>query len=217
MRNREPILQILKKHIDTQSKGVLLEISSGSGCHIEFFAPHFPQLVFQPSEYEQRYLTSIATSKNILSPLLIDVRRPVATWGLPFGGNVNYMLNINMIHITEYACTEGLFKAAGELLKIGGLLITYGPYAENGVLTPDSNIRFDAGLRAENPAWGVRDIADLRKLAEQYSIYLKDKYEMPANNKTLIWQKEETISVWISRLFSLYLGSLEEISLTTIS
>lgn len=199
IRNREPILEILKNHFGT-GFGTALEISSGVGNHVEHFAPNFPKITFQPSEFDQSNLNSIQAyaddcpTKNILPPILIDVRDSFTKWGSFYPDTIDFMININMIHITEFSCAEGLFRNAGALLKPNGLLITYGPYAENGILTPESNKRFDAGLRSQNREWGVRDIADLERLAKQCSIYLKDKYEMPANNKLLIWQKNNTFS-----------------------
>lgn len=94
-----------------------------------------------------------------------------------------------MMHISPFKCSEGLFENAGAILQKNGLLITYGPYAENGQLTPESNISFDNGLRRSNPLWGVRDIVDLKKLAEAANLQLIEVHEMPANNKILIWKK----------------------------
>lgn len=197
-RNRDPILQILQKYISPETTGFLLEISSGVGTHVEHFAPKFPKLTFQPSEFDRRSLDSLQAyaedcpTKNILKPLHIDIREPYTKWGSGTfqPASLDFMLNINMMHISEFACAEGLFRNAGDLLKPGGFLITYGPYAENGVLVPDSNVRFDAGLREQDPSWGIRDIVELKKVAAGNGIGLKEKYEMPANNKTLIWQKE---------------------------
>lgn len=139
--------------------------------------------------------------------MLIDVRQNFSEWGRsPYTGgpflfgnmflnfselakSFDFILNINMVHISEFACTEGLFANAGKLLKPKGKLFTYGPYAENGVLVPESNVNFDMGLRAQNPAWGVRDIVDLEKVAQKNGIKLIEKYDMPANNKCLVWQK----------------------------
>ncbi len=95
-----------------------------------------------------------------------------------------------MIHISPFETTVGLFNAAGKLLKKSGLLITYGPYAECGVLEPESNINFDESLRAQNPQWGVRDIEDLIQIATENGLKLLKRYDMPANNKTLVWKKE---------------------------
>lgn len=57
-RNKEPILEVLKKYI-SNTKAYFLEISSGTGQHVAHFAPHFPNLTFQPSEYDKDMLSSI--------------------------------------------------------------------------------------------------------------------------------------------------------------
>jgi hypothetical protein len=46
---------------------------------------------------------------------------------------------------------------------------------------------FDKSLRANNPEWGVRDIAELEKLAEGAGLQLVEIAEMPANNLTLVF------------------------------
>lgn len=66
--------------------------------------------------------------------------RPFGKWNwnvanLPptkVAGTFDYILSINMIHITPWSCTEGLFKNASGLLKPNGFMITYGPFASNG-------------------------------------------------------------------------------------
>ena len=47
-RNRDPILDVLRKILP--SKGVVLEIASGSGEHVAHFAAALPGLTFQPSD-----------------------------------------------------------------------------------------------------------------------------------------------------------------------
>jgi hypothetical protein len=95
-----------------------------------------------------------------------------------------------MIHISPFNCTEGLFKNASKLLKPQGLLFTYGPYSENYVLTPESNFSFDRSLKAQNPEWGIRDINDLKTLAEENSIELLKINNLPSNNKLIVWRKK---------------------------
>ncbi|CAB3240751.1 unnamed protein product [Arctia plantaginis] len=197
-RNQDPILQVLKRFIisDTEDEEspLFLEIASGSGQHVAYFAPHFPGVRFQPTEVDDNLLGSITyyakncTTKNILLPKLVDICTKLSSYGFQ-ENSVDYMYCANMIHISPYECTIGLFQNAGNYLKPDALMITYGPYSKDGVITPDSNVQFDASLKARNASWGLRDIVDLVKLAEQNNLTLIDTVEMPANNKTLIWKK----------------------------
>lgn len=196
-RNQEPILEVLKNVLNSETPNLrLLEIASGTGQHSALFADAFPNIHFQPTEYDRSALSSIQAyasdtiNKNMSKPYLVDIRKDFEKWETGFDeGQFDYMLNINMIHITPYECTEGLFRNAGRLLRTGGLLITYGPYAVDGVLQPESNVMFDRSLRRRDASWGVRDIKDLKLTAASNKIEFRELYEMPSNNKTLIWQK----------------------------
>ncbi|XP_059050888.1 UPF0585 protein CG18661 [Achroia grisella] len=199
-RNKEPILQVLKRFINCDTDKVedlsplFLEIASGSGQHLFHFAPHFPGVKFQPSEIEENLFGSITyyaktcPTKNMLNPILLDIRQKLNYYGIEHN-SIDYMYSANMIHISPYECTIGLFENAGQYLKSDALMITYGPYSKDGVITPQSNIEFNASLKSRDPSWGIRDINDLIKLGEENSLCLIDTVEMPANNKTLVWKK----------------------------
>jgi hypothetical protein len=45
------------------------------------------------------------------------------------------------------------------------------------------------GLRAENPEWGVRDIADLNTLAQSAGLTAAEITPMPANNLVLAFTR----------------------------
>lgn len=181
------------------SGGVAFEVSSGTGQHIVHFAEQLsPKWTWLPSDCEQKYLSSITAyiqeSKlpNIKKPTMVDITDPPSKWWVTvaeMNGVVDFMLNVNMMHITPIQCTHGLFEAAGTLLKSTGKLITYGPYAVDGVLSPQSNIDFDAGLRARNPEWGVRDTAFLKPVADKNGLELTKILDMPSNNKCLVFVK----------------------------
>ncbi|XP_058794132.1 methyltransferase-like 26 isoform X2 [Phymastichus coffea] len=198
-RNKEPILSVLHQYIRRGSEQRLLEISSGSGQHVAHFAPYFPQVTFYPSECEPHLLESIAAHahglSNVAEPVHIDITTDYRTWpGDIFRENsFDYIYSANLMHIAPFRCSEGLFRNAGQILKSDGILFTYGPYAVSGKLWPESNVRFDQNLKSQNPEWGVRDIEDLKKLAAMNGIQLFETIEMPANNKTLIWQKTSKI------------------------
>lgn len=192
-RNKTFILEILQKYFDPNRSRNAVEIASGTGQHISYFAAHFPKITFQPSECDQQLLNSIKAyadetpTKNVKYPIRFDVRDDPKVLGDE--KQFDYMINVNMIHVSPYECTEALFRDAAFLLKPKGVLITYGAYAHNGVITPQSNIDFDKNLRMQNPEWGLRDINDIEKIANAFGIELLKIYDLPANNKCLAWKK----------------------------
>lgn len=214
VRNTGPILEVLKRYLSNLEPGLrLLDTASGSGMHAADFAPHFPNITFQPSELESSLLASIQAyaddcpTKNICAPMLVDVGKPYTTWGRntatkgPYldgkshrdfselEESFDYIININMIHISPIECTHGLFKCAGALLKLGGLLITYGAYAVDGTIEPQSNVDFDKMLRSRDVSHGIRDLRELKTIAKGSGIEFQELIDMPANNKICIWKK----------------------------
>jgi len=196
-RNKEPILQVLKQILPNGALKVL-EIASGTGQHVTHFAQTLTNITWQPTELDEQSVSSIAAYvnqaelKNVNPAVAVDVTKPVSQWPdvAGVGGGYDAILCSNMIHISPWECTVGLFTAAGAILKPRGLLVTYGPYAVDGVLTPQSNISFDQGLRYQNPKWGVRDVKDLKVLGQQNKLEFKTSIDMPANNKVLVFEKQ---------------------------
>ncbi|EDW75666.2 uncharacterized protein Dwil_GK23994 [Drosophila willistoni] len=196
-RNSQPIAEALLAQIDRQSPNLkLLEIASGSGQHTGYLAALLPNISFQPTEYDKGLFSSITAyvqdcvTGNINPPIHVDISQDVKQWKVQFPtSSYDYMFNSNMMHISPWTCSIGLFRAAGELLKSGGKLFTYGPYAQDGDLTPQSNVDFDQGLKRRDPTWGVRDIRDLKQLADANGLKLEKLVDMPSNNKFLTWLK----------------------------
>ncbi|KAA0201930.1 hypothetical protein HAZT_HAZT004772 [Hyalella azteca] len=203
-RNAAPIAQVLEAVIkdyltDTPSPVKILEIASGTGQHAAHFANQMQNVVIQPTEFDKRYLPSIATYasdhttfNNVLPPLHVDITKDPDEWprGPLSGSSYDLLLCVNMIHISPYSCTEGLFRAAGKVLRPGGLLVTYGPYSVDGVIEPESNVRFDQNLRSQDPSWGLRDTQVLKQEALKNGLLYCRMFDMPANNKTLVFRKQ---------------------------
>jgi hypothetical protein len=187
-RNRAPIRTVLQQILP--ESGLVLEIASGSGEHAVYFGAAFPGLVFQPSDPNQSARDSIAGwiadagLDNVRAPLDLDVSAPV--WPLTAADAV---LCINMVHISPWASTIGLFRGAAGLLPKRAPLYLYGPYRRDGAHTAESNAAFDADLRRRNPDWGVRDIEAVVDLAVASGFAAPEIVAMPANNFSLIFRR----------------------------
>jgi SAM-dependent methyltransferase len=150
--------------------GDVLEIGSGTGQHVVQFAGQSPTITWWPSDHLDSHLRSIDAwrrheGRDVQAPVRLDASAPdwkLAAHGLP--SSFTAMFCANVIHITPWRVTEGIFAGAGRHLSPGGRLVLYGPFRRDGVHNSPGNEAFDADLRRDNPEWGVRDTADLRKL-----------------------------------------------------
>jgi len=95
----------------------------------------------------------------------------------------------NVIHIAPWRIAEGLFAGAASFLQVDGRLFLYGPFKRDGKHTALSNAVFDTSLRDNNPEWGVRDIAEVKALAEGVDLNLVEIAELPANNLVLTFAR----------------------------
>jgi SAM-dependent methyltransferase len=190
-RTREPILEVLRSRLP--ATGTVLEIGSGTGQHVAWFAARLPGLVWQPSDPDQETHESIQAwaggvdTGTVLPPLALDVTRP--DWGADLGiDDLVAILSSNMIHIAPWAACEGLIEGAGRLLPAGAILHLYGPFKQGGRHTAESNERFDAMLLSRDPAWGVRDLDDITRLGDAAGLELDDVIDMPSNNFSVIYR-----------------------------
>jgi SAM-dependent methyltransferase len=188
-RNRQPILDVLARALPL--KALVLEIASGSGEHAAFFAQNLPSIRWQPTDADDGALASIAGHRAAagLPNLLEALRLDAAAERWPIEGADAVVCN-NMIHITPWRVTEGLMAGAARALPAGGILYLYGPYRIEGRHTAASNKDFDAWLQAQNPAWGIRDLADVTALARRHSLNLTETVAMPANNLSVIFRRD---------------------------
>ena len=197
-RNHAPIWAALQPFLAGKS-GDVLEAGSGTGQHVVHFAKHTPDIIWWPSDLNERHLKSIeawrayAGLPNIRPPQRIDLTDPAWSSAMHDGGGPAELLAVfcaNVIHIAPWRVAEGLFAGAGRYLRPDGRLFLYGPFKRDGKHTAMSNAVFDTSLRAQDAEWGVRDIADLEKLAAGVGLALVDTVQMPANNMILVFGRK---------------------------
>ena len=187
-RNREPILAVLKEEL--AQGGTLLEVASGTGEHAVFLSRALPNWQWQPSDPAPDALASIAAWRagegpaNLLPPVQLDAAE--ADWPVQ---RADAVLCINMIHISPWSATLGLLAGARRVLGSAAPLILYGPYVEDGVKTALSNLRFHQSLRARDPRFGLRKLANMDEAAAQEGFTRTRRVAMPANNLVLVYRQ----------------------------
>jgi SAM-dependent methyltransferase len=197
-RNHAPIWAVLQPFLTGQT-GDVLEAGSGTGQHVVHFAANSPDVTWWPSDLNDAHLTSIAAWRahaglpNIRPPLRLDLTDPAWDAELAKGDGPPKLLALfcaNVIHIAPWRVAEGLFAGAGRILRDDGRLFLYGPFKRDGKHTAVSNAVFDTSLRENDPEWGVRDIADVERLAAANGLRLAETFEMPANNMILLFVRD---------------------------
>jgi SAM-dependent methyltransferase len=187
-RNRDPILAVLRPHLDGVRS--VLEIASGSGEHVVHFAHALPDIVFQPTDPDAASRASIdawvaeGALGNVRPAMALDVT--AQPWPAVEAQTV---ICINMIHISPWASTLGLMRGAARVLQTGGVLFLYGPYRRDGAHTAESNAAFDRSLRERNPAWGIRDLEAVTEAARAEGFGAPAIVTMPANNLSVVFHR----------------------------
>jgi hypothetical protein len=191
-RNRDPILSVLRSILPEE--GLALEIASGSGEHVVHFATQLPKLTFLPTDANASARASIAAwiaasgVANVRPPRDLDAASP--RWPID---RADALICLNMIHISPWAATEGLFAGARAILPPGAPLYLYGPFKRNGAHTAPSNEAFDESLRAQDGAWGVRDLEAVAACGEIAGFGWPEIIEMPANNLSVIFRRRDIL------------------------
>jgi hypothetical protein len=191
-RNRDPILAVLREHLP--ARGTVLEVASGSGEHACHFAAHLPALTWQPSDPDPQARASIdawaseAALSNVRPALPLDVLS--AAWP-PLAAEA--LVCINMIHIAPARATPALFAHAARVLSGGAPLVLYGPFRRRGRPLEPGNAAFDADLRSRDPDWGLRELDEVRDVADAAGFELIIVVEMPANNLSVVFRRRQSM------------------------
>ena len=195
-RNHEAIWSAIAPFLSALT-GDVLELGSGTGQHVTTFAARSSQFTWWPSDIYPSHLASIEAWRqhtgltNMRAPQRIDLMDAAWTWTADGQTRplLTAMLCINVLHISPWTAAQNLIAGAGRCLRDGGRLFVYGPFKRDGEHTAPSNAAFDQSLRAENPAWGVRDIVDLDTLAQNAGLTVAEITPMPVNNLVLAFAR----------------------------
>ncbi len=196
-RNKDAIASVL---IDAgrERPVQLLEIACGTGQHAAYIARLWPEVTWWPTDLMQQHVTSTAMwaqvgrVDNVKPPVLLDVCDSHWTEGGAVGGlpdRFDIIFAANMVHIAPWQVTVDFFAGAAARLEDGGAVILYGPFMRGGAHTAASNERFDESLKARNPEWGVRDVAEIEQVAAGHGLFLREDIAMPANNMCLVFRR----------------------------
>lgn len=188
-RNMGPILDFLEEV--APAEGRALEIASGTGEHILRFANAFPEIHWQPSDLDPERLASITAwaeehhGENLLPPMQLDATQ--TGWAMahdPF----DLVVLINLLHLISDAEARAVLQGISEALEDGGTAFIYGPFLREGRTTSAGDAEFHAKIKADNPANGYKDIADIIRQLQELGFDTLAR-EMPANNLAIVAQK----------------------------
>lgn len=192
-RNKEPILTAFKDLFP--ASGDVLELATGAGLHINYIAPHFPGIRFQPSDYDVDVFESIkdkraaASNANVLDPIRIDLTDD-STFPDAAAQRYDAIFVVNIFQVAPIAIAKGIANLSGRVLKDDGFLAIYGPFKVDGKYTTDSNEAFDKEILAAGVAeWGLKDVRDLEQAAAPFGLKLARRLDLPANNFILLFTK----------------------------
>lgn len=187
-RNKDAILEVLKETILPTDRRVL-EVGSGTGQHAVYFAPHFPQIDWFPTDLSDKLAGmnlwfQEAKVQNIQRPVRLDVSKddfPKLKFDVVFTANT--------LHIMHWKDCKSFMKLLGNRLRENSRVVFYGPFKYNGEFTSESNAEFDKTLKERDPLSGIRNFEDILSNMTKNGFEIVADYEMPANNRALVFNR----------------------------
>ena len=175
---------------------VVLEVASGFGEAISYFANCHPDVIFAPTDPQQpclERLRDVAKShENLMDPMELNIFRPsqwdrIAKTGGPYDG----ILCFNLIHLIPWNGTFTLLKYASQLLEEErGFFALHGPFLREGTFMSLSDRDFDEDIKSRDEEWGLRDLETVIRIAGDYQFRKEEIREMRAGNWLLILRRQ---------------------------
>lgn len=186
-RNKDYILEVIKPLLKENQK--VLEIGSGTGQHAVFFAEQMPHIIWQTADliYSHNSINAwIEESKlnNILKPFVLDANN--TDW---HEFNFDFAFTANTFHIMSFEEVKKIFTGLNKVLNKDSFFAVYGPFNYDGKYTSESNRDFDAFLKEKYQFGGIRNFEDIVEVARLNNLEFQKQFDMPSNNKTLIFKK----------------------------
>jgi len=185
--NKEAILEILKKYFT--GKGRLLEIGSGTGQNILYFAQHFKLIQWIASDIPDNHKRmeqsfKEAKLKNVHGPEVLEIGIDDFPKGI-----FNYAFTANTLHIMSWKENKTLFKLLGKRLREGSLVFFYGPFNYNQKFTSTSNEELDKWIRDKDAKSGIRNFEDIKQKMEKVGFKILKDYDIDTNNKLIVFER----------------------------
>jgi cyclopropane fatty-acyl-phospholipid synthase-like methyltransferase len=172
----------------------VLEIASGSGQHALYFCEQNPSLIWQCSELSES-TSGLQMNLNALGkeqfarPITLDVQNPKLVEHALSKAPYDAIYTANSLHIMSWEACLDFFTLVSKALDLGGQFIVYGPFLFSDRETVASNLEFDTWLKERNPLSGIRSFEQICDFLKTLGIEFEVDYEMPANNRLLVFKK----------------------------
>ena len=181
--NKTEILRFFEKL--AKLGDIVLEIGSGTGQHIVFFAGKMKHVFWQPSEkpgntisVEQRVIS--ANLANLNKPWALDVCYPCDSSQL-----FNFVYASNVLQCISLNELEHFMLTARKFLKYRGILVIYGPFLREGKYASVGDSLLDNHLKKDNPEIGIKDLGLVKETAELHGFKFLETASMEKNNLIL--------------------------------
>lgn len=177
------------------SDSVVLEVASGFGEAISYFANCHPDVTFAPTECQEPCLEHLRElSKlhdNLMDPMELNIFQP-SQWEniAKIGGPYHGILCFNLIHLIPWNGTFTLLKYASQLLEEErGFFALHGPFLREETFMSQSDRDFDVDIKSRDQEWGLRDLETVVRIAGEYHFRKEEIREMRGGNWMLILRR----------------------------
>lgn len=128
----------------------VLEVASGSGQHVYHFSSAYPEIVFQPTEFDvslfssiHAYTADLPANNHVKTPLELDATNAnhwnIVSDAAAASAGYDLVITTNVFHITPWTVASGVIRGSSQVLKTGGHFVLYGAFKRDGKFSTESN------------------------------------------------------------------------------